>query len=270
MREFRRLLSLTRVPRGRQAVAVALGAATVLCGVGLMSSAGYLISRAAEHPEVLSLTVAIVAVRFFGLTRPVVRYLERLASHDLALRSLGRARTESYMRLEPLAPARLEGYRDGDLLARMVNDVDAQQNLRLRGVMPPLVALVAGAAAVGVAGVLLPVAAVVLAAGLLVGGVGVPMLTVVLARRAEKRAAANGRLSAELVETLAGAEELVAYGAATRALERITRIDAALVHGTLRAAFADGAADGLHLIVVGATVCGVLAVAVAAHAAGRA
>jgi thiol reductant ABC exporter CydC subunit len=234
-----------------------------------MSSAGYLISRAAEHPDVLSLTVAIVGVRFFALTRPVVRYLERLVSHDLVLRSLGRARAEAYERLEPLAPARLEGYRDGDLLARMVSDVDALQNLRLRGVMPPLVALVAGAAAVAAEGALLPFAAVVLGAGLLAGSLGVPLLAVALARRAEKRAAAYGRLSAELVETLGGAEELVAYGAAGSALERIRRTDAILVGGTRRAALADGAADGLHLLVVGATVCGVLAVAVDAHAAGH-
>jgi len=269
MTASRRLLELTAVPRRRQALAVLLGAATVVCGIGLMATAGYLISRAAEHPDVLALTVAIVGVRFFGLTRPIVRYLERLASHDVALRSLARARADAYGRLEPLAPTRLDGYREGDLLARVVTDVDALQNLRLRGVMPPLVALVAGAAAVAVTGVLLPLAAVVLAAGLLLGGVAVPAVAVVLGRRAERRAAAGGRLSAELVETLSGAEELVAYGAAAEALERLRRADAELVGGARRAAFADGAAEGLHLLVLGATVTGVLAVTVQAHTAGR-
>ena len=123
-----------------------LGALTVGFGVGLMATAGYLISRAAEQPAVLSLTVTIVAVRFFGLARPLARYLERLVSHDVALRALGAIRARVYERIEPLAPAELEGYRHGDLLARMVGDVDSLQDLYLRGLVPPLVALAVGAA----------------------------------------------------------------------------------------------------------------------------
>jgi hypothetical protein len=87
------LLRLANAPRSRLVLAVALGALTVAFGVGLMARAGYLISRAAERPAVLSLMVAIVGVRFFGLGRPVIRYPERLVSHDLARRVLGRVRT---------------------------------------------------------------------------------------------------------------------------------------------------------------------------------
>jgi ABC-type transport system involved in cytochrome bd biosynthesis fused ATPase/permease subunit len=126
---LRRLLALTGAPRPRVALAAGLGAATVLCGVGLMATAGYLISRAAERPPVLSLTVAIVFVRFFGLGRPLARYAERLASHDLALRVLGHTRARVYRRIEPLAPAELAGDRRGDLLSRVVADVDELQNL---------------------------------------------------------------------------------------------------------------------------------------------
>ena len=89
------LLALAGAPRGRLALATVLGALTILFGVGLMATAGYLISRAAEQPAVLSLTVAIVGVRFFGLARPIARYLERLASHDLAFRVLGRGRVRA-------------------------------------------------------------------------------------------------------------------------------------------------------------------------------
>jgi len=110
------LLSLVPVPRGRLAGAAVLGALTVLFGVGLMATAGYLISRAAERPEILSLMVVIVAVQFFGVGRPVLRYLERLASHDMTLRVLGRLRSCFYARIEPLAPAQLDSYRTGDLL----------------------------------------------------------------------------------------------------------------------------------------------------------
>ena len=113
-----------------------LGVAAIGFGVALMTAAGYLISRAAEQPPILSLTVTIVAVRFFGLARPVARYLERLASHDAALRALGRIRVRFYERIEPLAPGQLAGYRSGDLLGRMVGDVESLQGLYVRGLSP--------------------------------------------------------------------------------------------------------------------------------------
>src|SRR4029077_17799096 len=134
-----------------------------LAGVGLLSLAGYLISRSAEHPPVLELTVAIVAVRACGLAKPIAGYFERLTSHDLAFRALASMRVSFYRRLEPLIPARTQGYRQGGLLARMVGDVDATQNLFLRGITPPLVAAVTGAVAVTLAAVVLPAAALVLA-----------------------------------------------------------------------------------------------------------
>src|ERR1700758_3114754 len=161
------VLKLARAPRSRVALAAVLGALMITFGVGLMATAGYLISRAAERPAVLSLMVAIVAVQFFGLGRPVLRYLERLWSHDLALRVLGGVRVRFFERIEPLAPAELASYRAGDLLSRMVADVDALQNLYLQGLQPPLVAILAGAVCVGVAAAVLPAAGLVLAAGLI-------------------------------------------------------------------------------------------------------
>ena len=129
------------MPRGRVALSIALGALAVGFGVALMTTAGYLISRAAEQPPILALTTIIVVVRFLALARPLARYLERLASHDLALRALGRIRATVYERIEPLAPAELDAFRRGDLVSRMVGDVDALQGLYLRGLGPPLVAL---------------------------------------------------------------------------------------------------------------------------------
>lgn len=269
MTTLRRLLALVEAPRSRVALAVVLGAGTVICGVGLMGTAGYLISRAAEQPAVLSLTVAIVGVRFFGLTRPLLRYFERLSAHDLALRTLGRARRRVYERIEPLAPAQLGDWRDGDLLARLVADVDALQNLYLRGIGPPLVALTAAVVSVSVAAAILPAAAIVLAVGLLTGGIAVPAAAVAMGRRSKRlEAAARGDLTAELVETLRGAPELAVYGRADDRIERLREADRALVRVARRAAFTDGTGDGARLLVTGATVAGVLAVAVSAHASG--
>ncbi len=236
-----------------------------------MATSGYLISRAAERPAILSLMVAIVAVQFFGIGRPVLRYLERLASHDMALRVLGRLRARFFERIEPLAPAELAAYRKGDLLSRMVADVDALQNLYLRGLEPPLVALLAGAVSVGVAAAFLPAAGLVLAAGLLAGGVAVPALAGFLGARAGRRqAAARGQLSAELVELLRGAPELVAFGArADGARARPRRRPRRWSSWRAATRSPRASADGLGLVVTGLTVAGVLAVAVSAPADGR-
>ena len=265
-----RLLSLTEASRSRIALAVAFGTLTVVFGIGLMATAGYLISRAAERPAILSLTVAIVGVRFFGLARPVVRYFERLSSHDVALRALGRVRVRVYERLERLAPTQLVSNRRGDLLARLISDVDSLQNLHLRGIAPPLVALCASTAAVGAAAAFLPAAALVLAAGLLVGGLIVPAVAAGLARHASRReAAARGELTSELVETLAGSAELVAFGCEKERLRGLQAADRKLVRIARRAALADGTGDALRLLVMGATVVGVLAVSVSAHTGGN-
>jgi thiol reductant ABC exporter CydC subunit len=267
---LRRLLELARAPRGREALSVSLGALTILLGVGLMATAGYLISRAAERPAIFSLTIAIVGVRFFGVSKPVVRYLDKLSAHDLALRVLGRVRARVYERIEPLAPTQLEGYRDGDLLSRSVADVDALQSLHLRAVGPPLVALLAGAASVGITCAFLPEAGLVLAAGLLVGGVAVPAVAGRLARvTALREAPARGLLSAELVELLAAGPELAVFGAEHAALTRVRAADSSLVTIARRSAAAIGLGDGLRLLVTGITVAGVLAVAVSASAAGH-
>jgi len=269
MSTLRALLRLGRPPLGGVLLSVTLGSLAVLAGIGLMSLAGYLISRSAEHPPILSLTVAIVAVRACGIGKPVARYFERVESHDLAFRVLARMRVAFYRRLEPLIPARTQGHRRGELLARMVGDVDATQNLFLRGISPPLVAVVTGAIAVALAALVLPAAAVVLAAGLLVGDVFVPALAWRSGRSSgPRRARVRAELTSELVELLRGAPELVAFGADTAALERIERLDCELVGLTRRDAAVAGFVEGLGVLAMGLTVAGVLAVAVGAAAAG--
>ena len=270
MSALRRVVGLAPPPRGELTLSVALGAAAVLLGIGLMTSAGYLIARAAERPAILSLTTVIVAVRFFGLGRPVVRYLERLVSHDLAFRTLARVRTRFFERIEPLAPAGLEQFRRGDLVSRMVGDVDALQGLYLRGLGPPLVALAAGGVAVGVCAAVLVPAAVVLAIGLALAAGPVPLLAASLASRSGRaRSRANGALSAEVVELFRGSSELAVYGRQDDALERFRAVEQGAADSARRDALAAGAADALVTALTGVTAAAVLAVAASAHAAGE-
>ena len=184
-------------------------------GIALIATSGYLISRAAQRPPVLALTVTIVIVRFLGLTRPLARYIDRLVSHDLALRSLGTIRSRFFARIEPLAPGQLDGFRRGDLVARMVGDVDRLDGLYVRGLCPPLSGLAVAVLCVVAATVMLPAAGAILAAGLAIAGLAVPALAARWSREPSARlAAARAQLSSQLVELLRAAPEIVAFGAA--------------------------------------------------------
>ncbi|MBI4730691.1 MAG: thiol reductant ABC exporter subunit CydD [Chloroflexi bacterium] len=136
------LFSFLRGSWGQVALSVLLGALTVAASVGLMGTSAWLISAAALHPSIAELNVAIVGVRFFGLLRGVSRYAERLTTHGVTFRLLARLRVWFYEKLEPLAPRRLAQYRVGDLLNRIVADVETLENFYVRAVAPPMVALV--------------------------------------------------------------------------------------------------------------------------------
>jgi thiol reductant ABC exporter CydC subunit len=260
---------MARLPSARVVASVALGSLSVLLGVGLMSLAGYVISRAAEHPPILSLTVAIVAVRACGIGKPVARYFERLERHDLAFSVLARMRVGFYRKIEPLVPGRLPELRRGDLLAAMVGDIDALQNLFLLGVSPPLVAIVAAGISVAIATAFLPSAGLILAVGLLAGGVGVPALAAFVSRRAGARqSAARAEITAELVDLLRGAPELAVLGATEQAVDAVRALDEELVHLARRDALVSGFLEGLSVAVAGLTVAGVLVVCASATVAG--
>src|SRR6201981_1298112 len=151
-----RLLVLARPLRKQLLIAVAAGAAATGCGIALLATSGFLLARASQHPNILAISIAVVAVRGLSVGRGVFRYAERLASHDVAFRILVDIRVATFQRLERLAPAGLRTLRPGDVLARLVSDVDATQDLFLRGVAPPAAAILAGTGAVVACLLILP------------------------------------------------------------------------------------------------------------------
>ena len=173
------LLATLRVARpaaARVALASLLGAGAVAAGIGLIAAAAWLISRASQHPYESSLGLAIVAVQFFGLSRGFFRYGERLVGHDAAFRVLADLRVRVYERLEALAPTGLPAFRSGDLLARLVQDVDAFQDLIVRVIPPFAVAAVVGAATVAFIWWILPAAGLILLVCLVLSATAVPWL----------------------------------------------------------------------------------------------
>lgn len=265
-----RVRAMSAARRGRLGLALLLSSLALGSAVGLMATSGYLISRASEQPPVLYLMVAVTATRAFGIGRAVFRYAERLVSHDAVLRMLADTRVAVYRRLERLAPAGLRRSRRGDLLSRLVSDVDALQDYWLRWLLPAGSAAVVSLASVGFTAWLLPEAGVVLAAGLLAAGVGVPLVTAAVARRAERRLApARGVLATRVTELLTGTAELTVAGALPGRAAEARRADGTLTRIASRAATATALGDGLTALVSGLTVAGAALVGAQAVADGR-
>jgi thiol reductant ABC exporter CydC subunit len=264
-----RLLRLARPLRGQLLLAVAAGAAATGCGVALLAVSGFLLARASEHPNIVAISVAVVAVRGLSVGRGVSRYLERLASHDAAFRILADVRVSIFRRLERLAPAGLAAFSSGDLLARLISDVDATQDLFIRGVTPPLAAVLVGAGAVLACLLILVPAGAVLAAGLLAAGIGVPAIAAAAARNSARRLApARGQLAATFTDVLAGAADLHACGAQAAALAAVAAADTDLTMQARRGATVSGLGTGLTTGISGLTLWGVLVLGVAATGNG--
>lgn len=256
--------------RGRLALALLLGSLALGSAVGLMATSGWLISRASQQPPVLYLMVAVTATRAFGIGRAVFRYAERLVSHDAVLRMLADTRVAVYRRLERLAPAGLRTTRRGDLLTRLVADVDALQDYWLRWLLPAGAAVAVSTGSVAFTAWLLPEAGAVLAAGLLTAGVGVPLVTAAVARRAERRLApARGVLATRTADLLTGTAELTVAGALPARTAEVRAADSVLTRIASRAATATALGDGLTALVSGLTVAAAVLVGAQAVADGR-
>jgi thiol reductant ABC exporter CydC subunit len=141
-----------------------LGGVATAAGMALTATSGWLIVRAAERPIILTLLTAIVAVRTFGIVRPVFRYWERLVSHDAALAELAERRTTAYAGLIPLTPARLGRRRRSDVLTGVVDDLSDLVDAQVRVTVPVIASLVAGVLAIGLTAWLAPAVGLVLTA----------------------------------------------------------------------------------------------------------
>jgi thiol reductant ABC exporter CydC subunit len=225
----RPLVEVALIARGswpRLALAALAGAGALGAAIGLTATSAWLLSRAAQHPPVLTLMVAIVAVRAFGLARGVLRYAERLLAHDAAFRILASTRVTVFSALERLAPAGLGDYRSGELLGRLVDDVDGLQDLYLRIAVP-----VAAGAGVGLLtatgiGLASPAAGGALAVGLVLAGLAVPWWSARAGAHAEIEASAvRSELTVTVLDAVEGAPDLLAWGADLAHVAHIEDLD---------------------------------------------
>ena len=267
--EVRWLLELARPQRTRLIVAVLLGAAAAAASVALMGTAAYLIARASEQPPVLTLTVAIVGVRFFGISRAVARYTERLVGHDAAFRVVSDLRVAVYRRVEPLVPARIADRSSGDVLTRFSVDVDTISDAYLRVFPPFAIAAVVGAGVVVVLSFIAPVAGVALVFGLVLNAVLVPRLVRASVTRAERTLASRRtRHTDQVLELLEVLPETWVADSSAPFVERVRVERAALLEAELRAARGSGAGQAAGSLVAGLTVVACLMLGTAAVRAG--
>jgi ATP-binding cassette subfamily C protein CydC len=261
------VLRLAQPPARRSLPGLAAGVASAASAVALLACSAWLITRAAEMPPILFLGLAVVGVRAFALSRAAFRYLERLLSHDAAFRQLGALRLGIFARLLPLAPAGLSGTRRGDLLTRLVRDVDDLQDLPLRVVQPLATSgLVAALSVIGVWWVL-PAAGLTLAVCLIVAGVVGTLATAALSARSERALAPlRGALADEVLEVVENLDVLTAFGALEGRLTALAAVEDKLRRAALRSSTGAGVQAAVISLCAGAAT--VLALIAAVPAAG--
>ena len=269
MRGFIRLVESLRAYPGRFVASIAAGAASVASSIGLLTVSAYLISSAALRPPLLDLTVAIVGVRFFGIARAVFRYLERLVSHDLSLDLLADLRSRIARAIHRLGPAGVASFRAGDLVGRTLDDVDEIQHVFVRVIAPPLIAIVVAVLTLFLAVLWLPASVPTILIPLVVAGVLVPWVTQRAGNTSGRAVAGErGQLIGRTVETIEGAQAIVALGEEDRMLAAADEAAASMAAAERRTAWLHGFGDAIILALVGIALVGTLWVAAAAVEVG--
>jgi len=236
----------TRLALGR-----ALGVTAQLCAAGLLLTSAWLIVRAAQQPPVLFLMVAIVGVRFFGVARTVLRYAERLLTHDVALGRVVALRLQVYRALEQRAGHIADSGRRGELIHQVVSDVDAVQDrlLRIRG--PWIVAWWTVAVVSGAVALIEPWSGLVVLIGSMLSMLAVRWLGGVSA--GDDLTAERNRLAGELSQIVTAGPDLVVAGltAAHDTVERIAAVERLETRAAWRTGRARAAVTGVTAAVVG-------------------
>lgn len=259
MKTLLRLFSFMKPFLKEISLSILTGIITIGTGIGMLGTSAYLISYAALQPSIAELQVAIVGVRFFGITRSVFRYLERLVSHSVNLRLLAKMRVWFYRSLEPGAPANLQQRRGGDLLNRVMADLETLENFYVRVVAPVIVAFVITIGMTFFLGGYFWPLALILFTGMFLNGIVVPLLMILITRKAGSQTVeVRSALSSTMLETFQGLEDLQASGAEGRWLQQIRNSDKESARLQVYYGFVTGLTSGMALLVTNVTVLVVL------------
>lgn len=261
-RALRRVLGMSRISPRKLAFALLLGVLGMGAAVGLAATSAWLIARASQQPPVLELTVAAVSVRLFGISRAVLRYLQRLASHRVALGGMDSLRLGIYDELEVAPIERVAQLQRGDLLQRTGADVDTVGDFVVKSLLPFSVTFLVGAGTVvGFAFLSVP-AALVLLVSMLVSAVMVPALIMRATRQGEIAEQASKReLSVDAMNIVEGADQLRVDGLFPTQMANLQKISQQFSAAKQRAARPAAVAVALDRVAMGFAVIGVFLVA---------
>ena len=247
-------------------VAGLLGGVATASGIALTTTSGWLIVRADQRPQIMLLLTAIVAVRTFGLARPVFRYWERLRSHDAALGDLAEARTDTYAALVPLTPARLGSRGRADLLTGVVDDLTDVVEASVRVTVPAIAALVAGIGAAALTALVDPHVGLVLA-GMLLAVACVSAVADRLESRSQSEVLAARAEVARVAQTAAHhADELRSIGGTATAADWLRTAHAQLRTSVARQSRGRSLSAAAVLVITGAATLAAAALAVSSGA----
>ncbi len=272
MRDFLRLLSFCRPYARWVAAGIALNIVVILANVGLLALSGWFIaSMALAGIDAIPIEyfAPAAAIRGLAVLRTVGRYLERLVTHEATFRLLGELRIWFYGHLEPLAPARLQLHRGGDLLSRIRSDIDSLDTLYLRVLAPAAAAIISVTALVGFLTLYSVSAAWIEAAGLLASGVASPLLAQRLGRDPGQRAVSiRAELRVVVSETVQGLGELLVAQAARRQTEAVAQLGASLIRQQRRQAWIGSTTSALSGLAAQLALWGALVVSIPLVRAG--
>jgi thiol reductant ABC exporter CydC subunit len=270
MSPVRELWKAMSAQRTELALAAFVGFLASASAIALLGTSAWLISRAAEMPPVLTLSVAAVMVRAFALGRAVFRYLERLLGHDAAFRGLSQLRVSVYESLEAITPNGLARFTRGDLIARLGADVDTAVDLPLRIVLPWAQAVLVSLGTIAFLVWLLPAAGVVIGIVVLLALTVVPWLVGRTAAHAEERLApGKADLANATLASMTSASDLLVLGADDRALASLRGRDERVTALGRRESAALGLSGGTGTVFQGVAVVAALVIAIPAVADGR-
>lgn len=260
---LRRCISMLQVSRSGFALSLILGVGALGSAIALGGTAAWLIARASQQPPVMYLTVAATAVRLFGISRALARYLSRLASHKVALAGMDALRGNLYDQLSEAPTATLTTLRRGDLMTRAGSDVDEVGNVVVKTLLPSLVAAIVGVGTVGVITIISPAAGAILACTLVVSGIVAPALITQSVRLAETQGSqARTDIAATTLAVLEGATELSVAGTLSHAKSSLARSETRLSTALAHSARLSALARGLDVCAMGAAVIGALLIGI--------
>jgi len=244
-------------------LAILLGFLTIAASIGLMTTSSYIIAAAALHPSLGSLMLPITGVRFFGISRAVFRYFERIFSHNTTFKILSQIRVWFYKRIEPLAPARLQQYQSGDLISRIIADVETLDHFYVNVVAPPLVAIfIAFAMSLFLSFYSLKLSLIFLIFFILAGFFA-PLFARSLSKGLGKKIIkTRSHLNISLIDGIQGLADLIGYGRIKSHKQKLDKLNKELTFTNLKMSWIKALNNGLQVLIANWSVVAILIVTI--------